>query len=61
MDGNYFLVVVLRFRTLDIVQGVINDIIVDREREIFLYLYTSVRNLGMGQMNKLFVIRSGFP
>ena len=48
MDGNYFLVVVLRFRTLDIVQGVINDIIMDREREIFLYLYTSVRNLGMG-------------
>lgn len=47
MDGNYFLVVVLRFRTLDIVQGVINDIIMDREREIFLYLYTSVRNLGM--------------
>ena len=39
MDGNYFLVVVLRFRTLDIVQGVINDIIMDREREIFLYLY----------------------
>ena len=47
MDGNYFLVVVLRFRTLDIVQGVINDIIMDREREIFFYLYTSVRNLGM--------------
>lgn len=47
MDGNYFLVVVLRFRTLDIVQGVINDIIMDREREIFLYLYTSIRNLGM--------------
>ena len=47
MDGNCFLVVVLRFRTLDIVQGVINDIIMDREREIFLYLYTSVRNLGM--------------
>ena len=42
MDGNYFLVVVLRFRTLDIVQGVINDIIMDREREIFLYLYTSI-------------------
>ena len=47
MDGNYFLIVVLRFRTLDIVQGVINDIIMDREREIFLYLYTSIRNLGM--------------
>ena len=47
MDGNYFLLVVLRFRTLDIFQGVINDIIMDREREIFLYLYTSLRNLGM--------------
>ena len=47
MDGNYFLIVVLRFRTLDIVQGVINDIIMDREREIFLYFYTSLRNLGM--------------
>lgn len=35
MDGNYFLVVVLRFRTLDIVQGVINDIIMDRNVKSF--------------------------